>query len=242
MAVTAEGRNPHASLGAGGGTAVRLIAVLVVAWSATDAGPSVKVPRGPAPVIDGRMDSAEWAGAAVEQLANGLTVRLRHDGQFLFLAVSSSAEGFPSVCVARADTVRILHASAALGAVAYTRRGGGWSSTDTAFTYGMRNTALTEGAREERRAYLAQHGWVASTARMGLGRNHELQIALALTGPRPRIALGYFRMAGEGDRVTWPASLTGSAEGCAELRLIQGWVAEDPRFDPTLYPELELAP
>ena len=224
-----------------GGTAVRLIAVLAVASTATDSAPVVRVPRGPAPLIDGRIEEAEWRGAAVEQPDNGLTIRLRHDGQFLFVAVTSTAEGFPSLCVAQADTVRILHASAALGAVAYTSRDDVWSTKDTAFGYGLRNTALTDAAREERKAYLAQYGWVGSTARMGQGRNHELQVSLAMTGSRPRIALGYYRMAGEGSRVTWPASLAGSNEGCAELRLIQGWVAEHPRFEPALYPELELA-
>lgn len=206
----------------------------------SESGFVIKVPRGPAPVIDGRIEEAEWRGAAVERLDNGLTTRLRHDGQFLFLAVSSTAEGFPSVCIARADTVRILHASAALGAVTYTSRDGRWSTTDTAFGYGMRNTALTDGAREERKLYLAQHGWVGSTARMGQGRSHELQVSLAMLGPTPRIALGYFRMAGAGDRVTWPAFLADSTEGCAELRLIQGWVVERPRFEPALYLELEL--
>ena len=224
-----------------GGTPVRLVAVLVVALTATESGPGMKVPRGTAPIIDGRIEETEWRGAAVEQTQNGLTVRLRHDGQFLFLGVSSTEEGFPSVCLSQADTVRILHASAALGAVAYTHRGGTWSSQDTAFGYGLRNTALTDAAREERKAYLAQNGWVGSTARMGQGRNHELQISLALTGARPRLAVGYHRMAGEGDRVTWPASLADLSEGCAELRLIQGWVEKHPRFDPTLYPELELA-
>jgi hypothetical protein len=224
-----------------GGTAVRLIAVLAVASTATDSAPIVRVPRGPAPIIDGRIEETEWRGAAVEQTENGLTVRLRHDGQFLFLGVSSTEEGFPSVCLSQADTVRILHASAALGGVAYTNRGGTWSSKDTAFGYGLRNIALTDAAREERKAYLAEYGWVGSTARMGQGRNHELQISLALTGARPRLAVGYYRMAGEGDRVTWPASLAARSEGCAELRLIQGWVVEHPRFEPTLYPELELA-
>lgn len=207
----------------------------------SESGSVIKVPRGPAPVIDGRIEETEWRGAAVERLDNGLTVRLMHDGQFLFLAVTSTGEGFPSACVAQADTVRILHASAALGSVTYTSRDGRWSTKDTAFGYGMRNTALTDGAREERKVYLTQHGWVGSTARMGQGRNHELQVSLAMMDLRPRLALGYFRMAGEGDRVTWPAFLADSTEGCAELRLIQGWVVERPRFDPTRYPELELA-
>ena len=235
----AERRNPYAKLGTSGGTAVRFV-VLAVLLTAIEPGPGVKVPRGPAPVIDGRIEEAEWRGAAVALQTNGLTVRLQHDGRFLFLAVSSTGDGFPSVCVARADTIRILHASAALGAVAYVYHNDAWVTRDTAFSYGMRNTGLTEAERMERQNYLAQHGWLGSTARMGEGKHHELQISLALTGPRPRVAVGYFRSAGAGERVTWPASLAGGPEGCAELRLIQGWVVAHPRFEPAGYPELAL--
>ena len=241
MALRAGRRDPHAKVGASGGTAIHLIAVLAVAWMATVSGPSVKVPRGPAPVIDGRIDSAEWAGAAVEQGANGLTVRLRHDGTSLFLAITNrSGEGFPSICALNGDTMRVLHASAALGAMVYTRKGERWTSPDTAFVYAMRNTALTPAAGEERRAYLAQHGWVASTFRMGNGRNHEIQMSLGMMDEEHRMAIGYYRTAGT--PITWPESLVANGEGCGELRLLQGYVTSDPRFRPDLYPTLELIP
>jgi hypothetical protein len=213
---------------------------LILIGSAPSPSP-VKVPRGSAPVIDGRIVNAEWQGAAVERLANGLDVRLRHDGKDLFVAVSSSANGFPSVCAARVDTVRVLHASAALGAVMYTRSGDAWSSRDTAFIYSMRSVDTTARARQERQAYREAHGWVASTARMGNLRNHEFQISLGrFDSNRPRIAIGYYR--NDGPQVTWPESLLPASEGCAELRLLQGWVTEHPGFRPEMYAELELEP
>ena len=221
-----------------------IIAGLAFGWTVhVMSGVPVKVPRGHAPVIDGKIDSVEWRGSAIEQLANGLTVHLRHDGSHLFLGVtSSSGEGFPSVCAVRNDTIRVLHASAALGAVTYSRQGSSWSSADTAFVYAMRNPALTEQARVERRAYLAEHRWVGSTFRMGQGRAHEIQLSLELLDPastrRPRIALGYYREGGT--PVTWPDSLAAAGEGCAEPRLIQGWVPPHPRFKPEMYVELEL--
>lgn len=203
--------------------------------------PLVKVPRGSIPVIDGQIDGEEWREAALERLSNGLTIRLKHDGKNLFLAVSSSGAGFPSVCAAKADSVRILHASAALGAVGYTRSGGSWSSRDTAFVYGMRNVDTTARARRERQAYWETHGWVASTARMGNQRNHEFQVSLGLLDSRePRVAIGYYRM--EGPQVTWPEGLLAAGEGCSELRLLQGWVTPHPGFSPEMYAELELEP
>ena len=204
----------------------------------TDFGPAVKVPRGPSPVIDGRIDSAEWQGAGIARLPNGLTVRFQHDGTSLFLAISSTGEGFPSICAVQGDTMRVLHASAALGAMIYTRTQERWSSRDTVFVYGMRNTALTPAAREERRAYLAEHRWVASTFQMGNGRNHEIQMSLDLLNDDHRLAIGYYRTAGP--QVTWPESLVTEGEGCGELRLLQGYATPGPRFLPELYVELAL--
>lgn len=217
----------------------RFAVVLALAGAGIASSPPVKVPRGPAPVIDGTIDSVEWRGSAVERLANGLTVRLRHDGAHLFVGVSSTDEGFPSLCAVQGDTIRVLHASAALGAVPYVRGGSEWSSRDTAFSYGMRNTALNEQAVRERREYLAQRRWVASTFRMGQGKSHEVQLSLQLLDQVPRIAMGYFRT--QGALASWPQPLVAAGEGCAEPVLVRGAVPAHPRFRPEMYVELELS-
>ena len=153
---------------------VLLVSMAVVAAE----GSVVRVPRGPAPVIDGAIGDAEWKGAAVRSGPDGTTIRLRHDGRDLFLGISAPREGFASVCAASAESVAVFHASAALGLVTYRRAGNEWTTADKEFVYGMRATALTEEARAERSAYLAAHGWLASTMTMGDGRSQEMQIAL----------------------------------------------------------------
>jgi hypothetical protein len=204
--------------------------------------PPMTVPRGAAPVIDGRIDDAEWKGAAISTLPDGSTLRMKHDDAHLFLAISAAQSGFPSVCIATGDTIRVLHASAALGSVAYTRAGDVWSTRETAFVYGMRTTDLTDKARGERREYLARHGWVGSTFRMGDGRAQEMQISLDLVSKTPAIALGYFVMGtgSTGSVVAWPASMP-PADGCADAELVRGAVPPQLRFAPASWVTLSLA-
>ena len=125
----------------------------------TQAGPAVRVPRATPVVIDGRMDGSEWRGSALQRLADGAELRLRHDGPSHFLGITSPRQTFASVCVARTDSIRVLHASAALGSVAYGHVADEWRPGDSAFVYGMRNPALTEAASGERADYISGHGW-----------------------------------------------------------------------------------
>ena len=203
----------------------------------------VHVPRGTAVAIDGRIDDAEWRHAEVQRLSDGTVIRFQHDRQYVFLGITAAHRGFPSVCVADAGTVHILHASAALGRVSYARAGDGWRTRDTQFVYGMRTPDLTELARDERRAYLARHGWVGSTFRMSDGRTQELQISLDLLPGSARLALGYFAMntADGGDIVGWPETMP-PADGCANGDLVRGHVPQPLQFDPATWAALRLAP
>ncbi|MEW5915730.1 MAG: hypothetical protein AB1762_04970, partial [Gemmatimonadota bacterium] len=163
-------------------------------------------------------------------------------GNFLYVAVESSRSGFVSLCLVDGDSVRILHASAALGSVRYGRSGATWSSPDTAFVYGMRNTDTTDSARHERQSYLAQHGWVATTVRMGRGFQHEMQIALEHLGRAPRIAVAFF-VIGTGDAWSiqrWPDDLS-AQDGCNDANLVRGSVPRGLRFDPSAWAELRFS-
>jgi hypothetical protein len=154
-------------------------------------GDPVRVPRVPTGTvtIDARHAVGEWDRAGVQQLSDGSTVRWQHGGTYLYLAIAAARPGFPSVCGILGDRIRVYHASAALGALTYTKEGGDWSTRDTAFVYGMRNPDSTDAALEERRSYLTQHGWVSTTFRMGGARSIEMQIALSELEPVPRLAL-----------------------------------------------------
>lgn len=193
-------------------------------------------------VIDGKIDAAEWDGAVIHKFADGSVIRLRHDGRHLFLGLTSTRKGFPSVCTARGDVVRVLHASAALGSVTYERSADGWITRDAEFAYGMRNPDLTEQARGERLEYLSRHGWVSSTFRMGDGQTQELQIALDQLSTTPTLALGYFAIGTEntGTVIPWPGSLR-TDDGCVNEQLVRGNVPKQLRFEPTEWATLKLA-
>jgi hypothetical protein len=226
---------PAALLAAGG--------VLLCSGPARAEGPVVRVPRGTSVLVDGKMEEVEWARAATRPLPGGGVLRLQHDGRHLFLGIESGRQGFPSVCVAAADTVHVRHASAALGSVTYTRSGEGWTTRDLEFTYGMRNPDLGEEARAERRQYLERHGWLASTFRMGDGRVQELQIPRDVFPPGSRLGIGYF-VTGPGDQgsvVAWPTSMP-AGDGCADEPLVRGHVPKRLRFQPREWAALDWAP
>jgi hypothetical protein len=139
--------------------------VSIAAADAAAAGPVVHVPRGAPAVIDGRMDETEWGGSALQRLSDGTTIRLRHDGRHLFLGVVSSRQGFTSVCLAQADSIRIFHASAALGSVTYARSAQEWVTGEREFVYGMRNPDLSSGlAKRGVRTSPVTAGWPAPSA------------------------------------------------------------------------------
>jgi hypothetical protein len=203
----------------------------------------VRVPRVPVGTvaIDARHAPGEWDRAVTQQLSDGSTVRLQHDGTHLFIAIVAARSGFPSVCGVLGDRVRVYHASAALGALSYAREGAGWTTRDTAFVYGMRDPDSTEAARQERRAYLTEHGWVSTTVRMGGARAIEMQIALSELESAPRIALGFF-IPGSNNQwsiLPWPATVP-TDDGCIESQLVRGYATPRLTFQPATWAELVL--
>lgn len=71
-----------------------MIAALLLAAAA-------EVPAGSAPVLDGRVEAPEWRDAAVLGSPQGLTVRAKHDGKALYLAVERAqpCAGTEEICL-----------------------------------------------------------------------------------------------------------------------------------------------
>ena len=218
--------------------AVLALALTFLGAARTSAQSSVQLPRGGPITIDGRVDDAEWSAALRIEHPAGTVVRLMRDEGHLYVGITSERGGFASLCIASGADVHILHASAALGAVTYRKNGDAWSSTDSAFRYGMRNRAVDEAAQRERAAYLAEHGWVASTVSMNDSRSQEFQIALNRFGLPMPIAMGRFILPSGSNGETWP-STAGAADGCFEPQLVRGDVPRGLRFDPSKWLRLD---
>jgi hypothetical protein len=201
---------------------------------------TISVPRSRAVVIDGTLEEAEWRGSAVLRRPEG-EVLLRHDGKYLYIGVRAARRGFPSVCFARGDTIRVAHASFALGDVVYTRNGTAWR-LGAPFAWDAPARTLGAEAGQRRARFLAEHGWIGSTVPMGNPRHAEIQIALDQLDSRDlRIGVAFFMEdEGRGEGIaSWPR---GPHDDCANDRLVRGYAPERLTFRKKTWTKLSLAP
>lgn len=191
------------------------------------------IPTGGAITLDGTLDETEWWGAVRQPLEGGGEVWLRHDGAFLYVGVRGTAEGWSHVYVPHPDTVRVLHASAALGTAIYRPQGAAWEPVQ-AFDWAVRAPDLGPEAQAARAAFLGAHGWVASTNRMGTPTDIEFQIDRRLfAADDPRLAVVY---ASDAEHPHfWPASL---ADDTRRAELIFGTTPAGLRFEPAQWTTL----
>jgi hypothetical protein len=219
-------------------TIIAVVTIVVVEDGSPRAEPPVSVPRARGVVIDGTLDDAEWRGSAVVRRPEG-EVLLRHDGKYLYIGVRAVGRGFPSVCFARGELIRVAHASYALGDVVYTKSGTTWK---LGAPFAWAPLALGPEVEQQRARFLTEHGWIASTTPMGKPRDAEMQIALDQLDPRdPRISVAFFlEDEGRGESIAaWPR---GRRDDCANDRLVRGYPPERLTFKPKTWTKLTLAP
>jgi hypothetical protein len=219
-------------------TVIALATIVVVEDGSPREEPAVSVPRARGVIIDGTLEEAEWRGSAVVRRREG-EMLLRHDGKYLYIGVRAAVRGFPSVCFARGEIVRVAHASFALGDVVYTRSGTAWR-LGAPFAWEAPARTLGPEADERRARFLAEHGWIGSTVPMGHPRHAEMQIALDQLDPRdPRISVSFFMEdEGRGELIAaWPR---GRRDDCANDRLVRGYAPERLTFRKQTWNKLQL--
>lgn len=197
--------------------------------------PEIRVPQRSPAVIDGRLSPGEWTGAYETDLPNESHLWLQHDGAYLYLAVWPPSTGYPSVCVTVGDTIRVLHASAALASSVYTRDGAHWTQRKP-FTFALRSGDIGPAGQTAQRSYLAAERWVASNNAMS-GVEHEMKWSLSLMDRHDlRLALGVYVAAG--DQVAgWPS---GASDGCTAAKTVQGWLRPERDLNFTQWTRLTL--
>ena len=198
---------------------------IAVLWFAALQAPSV-------PVIDGKVDDAEWAGATTAALAGGGTVRILPRGEFVYVAVHGPRAGLASLCAAKGGVVRILHASAAVGEARYERGVSTWKQT-SAFDFKLRDAprAGRSPTSPEYADYLRAAGWVANSSAAG-SPDREFQVradaidALGVTflATSEPMSLSY-----------WPATI---ADDCTSTPIAQGYLPASASFDPSTWHRL----
>lgn len=148
-------------------------------------------------LVDGRIAFGEWSAA----VAPANAVQVRRVGGEVFLLVHTVGSRPVHVYIEEAGTLRLLHASVALGEARYERDGDDYKLVH-GFVWSLADPArggppLRELAASQRE-HLAREGWVASTSSLGEPGVVEFRLASALIDrPGVRWGAGYLE-GGEG--------------------------------------------
>lgn len=203
---------------------------LVLATAAFAAGKRVEVPEVPkSPKIDGTVAASEWAKAVRVRLGDNGFAYLQHNNQYLFVAIAARRAGTASLCsTTKANAVRVLHASAALGTAQWQQKDAKWS-LERGFDFQLRDTGDTAEAQAARRKFLGEEGWFANASPTGL-TTREYQIRLDGRREIP-LAIGFMSFVSRGkfEYDYWPETML---DGCAELDLAAGVTEYEYTFDP----------
>ncbi len=187
-------------------------------------------PKAPPVVVDGMVGKTEWASAKREKLTGGGEVRLLRSGSTLYVAVEGPATGFPTLCVANGDRIKILHASAALGEVVYTRRDGTWQRGKP-FEWLLRDGRAPRPEAEKQK-FLEDFGWLSTASNTGAPAR-EFRIDL---GPGKSTLGVAFLSTDTMAAAYWPSTM---ADGCRALELLRGDPPDTLTFEPTQWHPLE---
>lgn len=196
---------------------------------------SMGAPFGNPPTIDGTHSSGEWDAARIETFADGSTLLLMRDEEYLYLGLQANEPGMiaANVFLQRGDEIAILHVSAALGTAIYQRgEGDGWHKIQD-FTWQCRDTSLSAAAQAERAAFLQQEGWVAANGRMGTP--NELEYQVKIPAGDFRLAAVYLKASPPYEKVPWPAELTDDT-----VRPTPGGFPAELQFSPEQWLILEI--
>ena len=184
------------------------------------------------PTVDGVIGPKEWSGARREKLTGGGEVLLLRSGGDLYVAIIGMRPGYPSLCVGDFEHVEVLHASAALGSVSYTRRNTRWLRGKP-FEWRVRDVPKpTSALLAERESFLAEYRWLSTASRAGAPAR-EFRIAL---DPQRRFVGVVFLSTDIMQAAYWPASMS---DGCRNLELLRGDAPEQLELDPSRWHRIE---
>jgi hypothetical protein len=180
--------------------------------------------------LDGVVNANEIDGWLAHEIDGG-QLYLRRTGSLLEILIRTRPLLVASLCLATADRVSVLHASAALGSVTYTRSGSSFQ-TDQAFAWRMRETDMSAATQQRRLEYFTNEGWVANTTGMGTPGHVEWRVALdRYPAGDLFIALGLMSQSNPGQIAGWPQR----AGACAHQPLVAGNAPSTLDFRPALW-------
>lgn len=158
-----------------------IIGIIILSFiSSLYAQKTVKLSPKSLAVTDGKIDEAEWKDAASFDLSGGGKIYLKHDGNYIYVAVKGVKPGWTHLYLSEGDDkdISVLHASAALGKVIYRKDSANLWQPLNEFAWELRDRVFTEAVRQKMADYIAKNYWTANNNNMGNKAEVEFQIKL----------------------------------------------------------------
>lgn len=184
---------------------------------------------------DGVIDKKEWEGAIEHSLTDGGRMLYKRQENVLYIAMISKAKSWGHVYISDGESIKILHASAALGSIPYKNSNGAWVCTDTVFKWEFRDRIFNDESSAKMNEYYKKNGWVANNINIGDGKTIEFKIAL--TSMSKRIEHIAFVMADYDVKLQWhPSTLN---DDTVLPKLVQGYAGTNMNFKPNTWMKIE---
>jgi hypothetical protein len=116
--------------------------------------------------LDGIINKAEWAGAKEHDLSSGGKLYILHNEDAVYFGIKGTAPGWAHIYLAWKDSVKVLHASAALGAQLYTAEKDNWIRQNK-FTWENRERIYDQKLVQQQELYFQKNGWCANNNNTG---------------------------------------------------------------------------
>ena len=176
--------------------------------------------------LDGKADEAEWKDAQKYELKNGGSMLVRKGENEIWVSLESSKKGWVQIYISAGDTIRVLHASAALGEARYVKQKQLWHAIQD-FKYELRDRGYNEQVAAKQQDYFQKFGWTANNNNTGDGKTFEFKIDLLRFGRSP-VAMAYLILDDPNDPHYFPVTVN---DHTILPRLMQGYTPDSLSFD-----------
>lgn len=132
-------------------------------------------------ILDGKISKTEWAGAKEFSLSSGGKLYILRKEETLYFGITGKSHGWAHIYLNWEDSVKVLHASAALGDQLYANEKGNWK-LQKEFTWELREFEYNEKLIQKQASYYAKNGWCATNNNTGDKITLEYKIDLKRFG------------------------------------------------------------
>jgi len=127
---------------------------------------------------DGVLTDIEWKDAEQNAVGDGNKVYLKLENDKLYVALNSPKSFWAHLYLSDGKRIKVMHASAALGAIEYKESNSIWLTNDKSFVYDLRDSKFTNETASKMEAYYSRHRWVANNNNLGDRKTIEARIDL----------------------------------------------------------------